>query len=185
MRTTVKHVADRLGADQRTLRRAVALGTVRCAKVSARRIELAAGEDEYLRRHWGLLGGLRSALRTEPNVRFAALFGSVARGDDRADSDLDLLVDLADPSWAGRQRLNTRLERQFDRPVELVLLERARKANPSLLVEVLRDGRVIVDRGDVWAALRRRAPSLGRAARADAGRRATEARAAVDELTAA
>lgn len=185
MRTTVKHVADRVGADQRTLRRAVALGTVRSAKISPRRVELAVGEEEYLREHWGLLGGLRSALRTEPNVRFAAVFGSVARGDDREDSDIDLLVDLADPSWAGRQRLNTRLERRFDRPVELVLLERAGKADPSLLVEVLRDGRVIVDRDDVWRALRRRTPSLRRAARVDEVRRTAEVRSAVDELTAA
>jgi hypothetical protein len=185
MRTTVKHVADRLGADQRTLRRAVALGTVRCTKVSPRRVELAADEEDYLRRHWGLLRGLRSALRTEPNVRFAAVFGSVARGEDRVDSDVDLLVDLADPSWVRRQRLNTRLERELDRPVELVLIERASEQNPSLLVEVLRDGRVIVDRDDVWTVLRRRAPSLRRAARADVARRADEARAAVDELTAA
>src|SRR5947209_16813109 len=111
MRTTVNHVADRVGVDARTLRRAVALGAVRCARVSERRVELAAGEEDYLRGHWRLLGGLRSALRTEPNVRFAAVFGSVARGDDRVDSDVDLLVDLADSSWARRQRLNTRLER--------------------------------------------------------------------------
>ena len=184
MRTTVRHVADRVGADPRTLRRAVALGTVRCARVSARRVELAAGEEEYLREHWGLLAGLRSALRTEPNVRFAAVFGSVARGDDRGDSDVDLLVELADPSWARRQRLNTRLEREFDRPVELVVLDRVSEANPSLLVEVLREGRVLADRDGVWRVLRRREPSLRRAARADQSRQAAEARGAVDELAA-
>jgi predicted nucleotidyltransferase len=184
MRTTVKHVADRVSVDQRTLRRAVALGAVRCARVSERRVELAAGEERYLREHWGLLGGLRSALRTEPNVRFAAVFGSVARGDDRVDSDVDLLIDLADSSWARRQRLNTRLEREFDRPVELVLLDRVGEENPSLLVDVLREGRVLVDRDGVWSALRRREPSLRRTARADQARGAAEARAAVDELTA-
>ncbi len=184
MRTTVRHVADRVGVDARTLRRAVALGAVRCARVSERRVELAAGEEDYLRGHWGLLRGLRLALRTEPNVRFAAVFGSVARGDDRVDSDVDLLVDLADSSWARRQRLNTRLEREFDRPVELVLLDRVREENPSLLVDVLREGRVLVDRDGVWSALRRREPSLRRAGRADQSRRASEARAAVDELTA-
>jgi hypothetical protein len=88
VRTTVKDVADRREADQRTLRRAVALGTVRYAKLSPRRVELAAGEEEYLRRHWGLLGSLPSALGTEPNMRFAAVFGSVARGEDDADSDI-------------------------------------------------------------------------------------------------
>lgn len=184
MRTTVKHVADRVSVDQRTLRRAVALGAVRCARVSARRVELAAGEEGYLREHWDLLAGLRSALRTEPNVRLAVVFGSVARGDGRGDSDVDLLVDLAVPTWARRQRLNTRLEREFNRPVELILLEKVSEENPSLLVEVLREGRVLVDRDGGWSALRRREPALRRAARADQVQRAAEARAAVDELTA-
>jgi len=162
----------------------VALGGVRCTRVSDRRVELAVGEEGYLRGHWGLLRGLRSALRTEPNVRFAAVFGSVARGDAREGSDVDLLVDLADSSWTRHQPLNTRLERQFDRSVELVLLARVREENPSLLVDVLREGRVLVDRDGVWSELRRQEPSLRRVAQADQTRRANEARAAVDELTA-
>jgi predicted nucleotidyltransferase len=185
MRTTLRHVADQLGADQRTLRRAVALGTVRCAKVSPRRVELDADEEQYLRGHWDLLGQLRSALRTESNVRLAVVFGSVARGEDRVDSDVDLLVELADESWARRQRLNTRLERGLDRPVELILLRRVSEENRSLLVEALRDGRVIVDRDDVWADLSRRLPSLRRAARAEQARKADEARVAFADLTAA
>jgi predicted nucleotidyltransferase len=183
MRTTVRHVANGLGADQRTLRRAVALGTVRCAKVSPRRVELDSSEQEYLQRHWGLLSRLRSALRTEPNVRLAVVFGSVARGEDRVESDIDLLVELADESWARRQRLNTRLERELGRRVDLLLLARTSAGNPSLLIEALRDGRVIVDRDGVWPNLNRRRSSLRRAARAEDARQADAARAALDELT--
>jgi hypothetical protein len=36
------------------------------------------------------------------NVRLAALYGSIARGDDRAHSDVDILVDLVDGRSAGR-----------------------------------------------------------------------------------
>ena len=43
---------------------------------------------------WSLLSALRRALRTEPNVRLAVVYGSFARGDDVSDSDLDLLVSL-------------------------------------------------------------------------------------------
>jgi len=37
-------------------------------------------------------GGARQVRRTQPNVRLAVLFGSVSRGDERPDSDVDLLV---------------------------------------------------------------------------------------------
>ena len=43
-----------------------------------------------------LVADLRRALRTEPNVRLAVLYGSLARGDEDAGSDLDLLVSLAE-----------------------------------------------------------------------------------------
>ena len=182
MVTTAKHLAARLGADERTIRRAVEQGTLRGSRVSPRRLSLSESEERYLLSHWGLLQHLRAVLRTEPNVRLAAVFGSFARGEDRADSDLDLLVDLLDDSWERRHRLNTRLERAVDRPVELVVAGRVARANPGLLADALADGRVIVDRGDHWQALTRQEPAIRRAARAHAVRRASEARALFDEL---
>jgi uncharacterized protein len=56
-------------------------------------------------------------------VAHAALFGSVARGDDRPDSDIDILVDL-DPAivvtifdYAGVKDF---IAGMFDRPVDVV-----------------------------------------------------------------
>lgn len=56
-------------------------------------------------------------------VAHAALFGSVARGDDRPDSDIDILVDL-DPTvvrtvfdYAGVKDF---IADMFDRPVDVV-----------------------------------------------------------------
>jgi predicted nucleotidyltransferase len=178
MVTTAKHIADRIGADERTLRRAVEQGTLRVSRTSARRLTLSEAEDRYLRSHWGLLQRLRAVLRTEPNVRLAAVFGSLARGDGDADADLDLLVDLHDESWRRTQRLRTRLERALDRPVDLVVAGRVDRDNPALLAEALADGRVIVDRDARWPSLKRRAPALRRAAHAQA----SETRALVDEL---
>ena len=92
----LSQLADELGADARTLRRAAADGTIRCERVSARRQRVEEDERRYAMEHWPLLSTLRRALRTEPNVRLAVLYGSVARGDDTPDSDLDLLVSLAE-----------------------------------------------------------------------------------------
>ncbi len=185
MITSVKHLAQRVEADERTLRRAVDQGAIRCARLSPRRIEVAADEERYLREHWPLLARLRAVLRTEPNVRFAAVFGSTARGDARAESDVDLLVDLADASWEQRHGLNSRVERALDRPVDLVVLESARSGNPSLILAALDEGRVLVDREAAWPRLRRQRPAVRRAARADDARRAGEAAAALRELISA
>ena len=62
------------------------------------------------------------ALRVR-GVRHAALFGSVARGDERATSDIDILIEI-DPAanmtafdYAG---LKSYISGLFDRPVDVV-----------------------------------------------------------------
>ena len=57
----------------------------------------------------------------QAGVAVHGVFGSVARGEDRIDSDVDLLVSL--PSGMGlfgRARLQERLEQILDAPVELI-----------------------------------------------------------------
>ncbi len=57
----------------------------------------------------------------EFGVRYAAVFGSVARGEDRPGSDVDLLVRLGRPTgMVGYMRLIERLETSLDRKVDMV-----------------------------------------------------------------
>jgi predicted nucleotidyltransferase len=61
------------------------------------------------------------AAAAEAGAQRVRLFGSVARGDDRADSDVDLLVQLAPGrTLLDLARLETRLEQLLQRPVEVV-----------------------------------------------------------------
>ncbi len=54
-------------------------------------------------------------------VLHASLFGSVARGEQRADSDIDLLIDLPPgASLMDVSRLGLALEDALGRPVDLV-----------------------------------------------------------------
>jgi len=74
-------------------------------------------------------------------VSHAALFGSVARGEDRADSDIDILVDL-DPAivvtifdYAGVKEYIAAL---FDRPVDVVSRETLKpRARPRATADAI------------------------------------------------
>src|SRR2546423_14670792 len=90
-------LARELGAHEQTLRRAVNQGGLRTRWRGPRTLDIPLSERQYVRRAWPLMASLRSALRTEPNVRFAFLFGSAASGTDTPTSDVDLLVQLREP----------------------------------------------------------------------------------------
>jgi predicted nucleotidyltransferase len=172
-------LAESLRVNERTLRRAWALGTVRGERVSPYKLRVPVGERAYLRRHWPTISRLRAALRTEPNVSLAVLFGSMARGDDCADSDVDLLVGLREPGLRNQVALAGRLRKHTGLPLEVVALEDALR-RPSLIVEMLRDGRVLVDRDGRWPELLAQAPSFNEQARERSRMLAIRARKAIE-----
>lgn len=176
-------LAAELGVHGRTLRRAVDDGAIRGTRVSPRKLKLSPGEESYVVHAWPLLGRLRALLRTERNVRMAALYGSRARGDERPDSDVDLLVVLDDDAIFRQLALERRLGDALGLPVHLAVVDNARRS-PMLLVSAIEDGRVLVDRDGGWQALQAEYPLIARAAdAADLALRAS-ARAAIAELTA-
>lgn len=182
MRSQLPRLAEDLRADERTLRRAVADGMIRCHRPSVRRLELAAGERNYLRGHWPLLSALRQALRTEPNVRLAVLYGSCARGHDDSDSDVDLLVSLGEHEALAVIALARRLGTGLGRDVDVVPLDSA-WTSPTLLLQILDEGRVIVDRDQQWPGLRgQRRAIVSRARRAHTEEMAATG-AAIRDLT--
>jgi predicted nucleotidyltransferase len=176
-------VAEEVGVDERTLRRAANQGTVRAERISPRKLRLPHREARYLRDHWPLLGQLRAALRTEPNVRFALLFGSTARGDDHEGSDVDLLVVLRDASLRRRVHLELRLEETLGRKVDVLTLEAAER-NSTLLAMAVEEGRVLVDRIDLWPKLSGESAQLSRRAQRDYRRKRREAFEALDHFLA-
>jgi len=72
-------------------------------------------------------------------VRSLDLFGSVARGDARPESDVDLLVEFKEvPGFGGYVRLRNRLEQILGRRVDLVMVS---GLHPRLRDRVLREAR--------------------------------------------
>jgi len=171
-------LAREVGVDERTLRRAVNQGTLRGTRRSPRKLDVPLSERRYVRQAWPLIATLRSALRTEPNVRFALLYGSAATGEDTAGSDVDVLVSLRDPDLFKLIALERRLGERLGRDVELVRLEDAER-DPIFFTLGLEQGRTLVDREGIGPRLRRRAARL---AREEPRREARRARTAIGRI---
>jgi predicted nucleotidyltransferase len=155
--------AERLGCSERTLRRYVNEGLLRGRRVARRRLELSCAEEEYLAAHWALLSELRTALRTERAARLVVLFGSTATGEDHGSSDVDLLVVHNENGPRPLARLQMRLRHVLGRSVDVVGLEQA-ETMPTLLADILREGRVLIDRDGLWEGLQGRLPEVSVAA---------------------
>ena len=183
MRSDLPAVARDIGVPERTLRRAVQRGTVRCHRPGLRQVELAANEQAYLRENWEIISTLTEALRTERNVRLAVIFGSIARGHAGADSDVDVLVSLAEDRPMYLSHLAVRLTRVSARRVDVAHLERVEAQAPLLLDRVLDEGRVLVDRDEQWRLLRERHGVIRARASRDHRRQMAGAARAIEELT--
>lgn len=76
-------------------------------------------------------------------VSYAALFGSAARGEDKPDSDIDILVRLGRPTgMVAYIQLIENLEESLHKPVDLVTEQ---SLNPRLQPYVKRDLTVIYE----------------------------------------
>ncbi|GGX60111.1 type VII toxin-antitoxin system MntA family adenylyltransferase antitoxin [Saccharospirillum salsuginis] len=81
---------------------------------------------------------LKAELAEWPNLQMALLFGSVARNQATADSDLDLAVQMHKPLTAEQKiALITHLAEVFGRPVDVIDL---REAGQPLLSEIVSTG---------------------------------------------
>ncbi|HQQ79409.1 MAG TPA: nucleotidyltransferase domain-containing protein [Thermoanaerobaculia bacterium] len=110
---------------------------------------MALPQVESVRVPFGEVAGrLKTALESAPpSVVAAYLFGSVARGEAREGSDVDVAVLFSAPTEPilgnAANHLECDLERVLRRTVQVVELN---KANADLVHRVLRDGVILLDR---------------------------------------
>jgi len=98
-----------------------------------------------------LIARVDGVLRDGPALRLAVVFGSVARGEHHAGSDVDVGIVPVDPALPLRAELELqrRLEGACGRPVHLVRLDRA---STLLKWKVANDGRPVVsDPPHMWS----------------------------------
>ena len=95
----------------------------------------------------GLIRELASGL-VPAKVERARLFGSIPRGDERADSDIDLFLEVRDAGGKARaeeaiDRFRSRLWERYGNPVSALIYTRAEVAhprNPTLLKAIEEEG---------------------------------------------
>ncbi len=179
----IQELAADLAVEGRTLRLAVSQGTLRTSRNGSGDLQLAPGEREYFRGHWPLLSELSGALLPEHGIRLAVLYGSMARGDEDADSDLDLLVSLADDRLSVEFKLAVRLKRVSARQVDIAHLAHVDAQAPLLLDRVLDEGRVLIDRDGQWEQLCERRSAIRARARRSHRRQMAGAARAIKDLT--
>ena len=92
----------------------------------------------------GTLSSIRGVLLRQPDIEFACVFGSFARGRQTPASDVDVAVAAQAPLESRRRlALNDEIASAVRRPVDLVDLHRA---GPLLLTQALTRGKRIVER---------------------------------------
>jgi predicted nucleotidyltransferase len=127
----LSELATHLGTSPSSLQReldSLTKGGVLTRKVEGRRTYYKAQVDspvfeslrELLSRTAGLLPALQSGLaRLRDKIEWAAVFGSVARGEETPESDIDLLL-VGDAATADLLPTLRRIEHQFGREVNLI-----------------------------------------------------------------
>jgi len=84
------------------------------------------------------LGDMRQELSERFTVSRIGIFGSYSRGDDDPDSDVDIVVELVEPTFDHYMDLKFRLEEVFGRPVDLVMADTVKpRIKPIIEKEVV------------------------------------------------
>jgi predicted nucleotidyltransferase len=69
------------------------------------------------------ISSMMDELKNRFSVERIGLFGSFARGEESSSSDVDILVELAEPTFDNYMDLKFRLEEVLGRRVDLVMAE--------------------------------------------------------------
>jgi predicted nucleotidyltransferase len=145
---SARQVAAAAGVEPARLARWLRIGTVG----GPDRRELDETERRWLARNGSIVRLIDEVTRNDDAVDTVVLFGSRARGDQRLDSDVDLIVDgrIARDSRA-RTALRGELLERLGHDVEISTLEETRAA-PVVMIEALHEGRVLKDTAGRWQA---------------------------------
>lgn len=81
---------------------------------------------------------MRQELEERFTVKRIGVFGSFARGEEKSDSDVDIIVELAEPTFDNYMDLKFRLEDVLGHHVDLVIADTVKpRLRPVIASEVI------------------------------------------------
>jgi predicted nucleotidyltransferase len=80
-------------------------------------------EEDSIQKVLQKLVRMKRELKERFSVIKIGVFGSVARGEERSFSDVDIIVELGEPTFDNYMDLKFELEKIFRKPVDLVLAD--------------------------------------------------------------
>jgi len=96
----------------------------------------------------GVFGEIKSALGTLPGIKYAFIFGSYAKGEENAQSDIDLIV-VGDVDIDSIDERMTGLEKKLGRSINYLTFDerefsRKRRKRDGFIMEVLKDKKIML-----------------------------------------
>jgi len=173
-----RQAAAEVGVEPARLSRWLRTGVV----VTSAESELDEAERRWLAQNGSLVREIDEVTRSDESIDTVVLFGSRARGDQRLESDVDLIVDgkIADDSRALAVLRGELLER-LGRDVEIATLAEARAA-PVVLLEAVHEGRALKDTAGRWRATVGESQAIAQQAAAERATYARRERVALSAL---
>jgi predicted nucleotidyltransferase len=107
----------------------------------------ARGRDEVL----AILRAFKAERADEFGILELGLFGSVARGADRAESDVDVCIRMRTPDGFAMVHIRDELEARLGRRVDVVRVRQ--RMNPLLLARIEQDGIFVRGRRSVMCTI--------------------------------
>jgi len=96
----------------------------------------------------GVFGEIKSALGTLPGIKYAFIFGSYAKGEENAQSDIDLIA-VGDVDIDSLDERMTGLEKKLGRSINYLTFDerefsRKRRKRDGFIMEVLKDKKIML-----------------------------------------
>jgi predicted nucleotidyltransferase len=95
----------------------------------------------------GIVGDMKSSLEKFPDIKYAFIYGSYAKGEEKADSDIDLII-IGDVDLDRLDLLISNLEKKFGRTINYVTYDYkeflTKKKKDGFIIDVLEDKKIML-----------------------------------------
>ena len=96
----------------------------------------------------GVIGELKSSLEKKPDIKYAFIYGSYAKGEEKAESDIDLMI-IGDVEIDELDSLISSIEKKLGRSINYAIYSNSeflnkKKKKDGFIIDVLKDKKIML-----------------------------------------